>query len=330
MPAFPSLNSERLILETLKARHARLFYRSLREPAMYRWIPGRPPECLAELKASYRARSRGISPDGKLRYFNWALRRRDGGGYAGRVEATLRRDGTTNLAYIVFKRNRGRGYAREATERMVEYLFGRRDCLQVEAGMDEPNSASWKLAESLGLRQGNAKKGERRYEVKKSGLLARGLELRAAGKLRESRTIMLWLARARPKDARAQYQCAWAHDLLGQEREAVPFYERAIRLGLSAKDLEGAYLGLGSSLRCLGQARLAAGVLGKGAARFPKSRALRVFWSMALLDSGRGREAMGILLRELGETSADPGILRYRRAILGYARDFSGPSKKTR
>ncbi len=103
-----------------------------------------------------------------------------------------------------------------------------------------------------------------------------------------------------------------------------------VRLGLSGKDLEGALLGLGSSLRCVGQARRAARVLGKGAARFPKSRALRVFWAMALLDSGRGKKALGILLRELGETSADPGIRRYRRALLGYAREFNGPSAKRR
>ncbi|WP_280512914.1 tetratricopeptide repeat protein [Carnobacterium inhibens] len=48
------------------------------------------------------------------------------------------------------------------------------------------------------------------------------------------------------------YQCAWSYDLLGEEKKAVPFYEQSIKLGLVGEDLEGAYVGLGSTYRTLG------------------------------------------------------------------------------
>ncbi len=217
-----------MILEPLHPRHARLMYRSLREPAMYRWIPVKRPESVEALEAAFRARLRGVSPDGKSRYFNWALRLRGQSAYAGRVEATLRRNGTTNLAYILFKRHRGKGLAFEATARMIEFMFARRDCVQVEAGMDEPNRASWRLAEALGLRRVKAKRGDRLYELRKSELAARGLELRTEDKFEASRTVLAWHARLNPGNAAAAYQCAWAHDLLGLENMAIPFYERAV------------------------------------------------------------------------------------------------------
>ncbi|TCP68322.1 tetratricopeptide repeat protein [Baia soyae] len=50
------------------------------------------------------------------------------------------------------------------------------------------------------------------------------------------------------------YVSAWSHDVLCLESEAIPYYERAIELGLSKEDdLEGALLGLGSTYRVLGQ-----------------------------------------------------------------------------
>lgn len=295
-----TLRTARLILEPLRERHARALYRGLREPGLYRWIPIKRPKSLAALRESFRTRSRGVSPDGTLLYFNWALRRRDGGGWAGRVEATLRANGSANLAYIIFKKHRGRGFAREATEGMVEHLFTRRDCLQVEAGMDEPNSPSWRVAESLGLRRVRAARGERRYELRKNELLSRGLKLRAEGKLQESRTLLLWLAAVKTADAGAQYQSAWAHDLLGLERQAIPFYERAIRLGLSGKDLEGAILGLGSSLRCVGRARRAAAVLREGRGAFSEKPRAPGIPGHGIVGSGPRSQGLGAPAQGIG------------------------------
>ena len=115
------------------------------------------------------------------------------------------------------------------------------------------------------------------------------------------------------------YQCAWAHDVLGLEREAVPFYERAIEGGLGGKDLEGAILSLGSSHRVLGEYTRSVEVLRDGLARFPENRAMQVFLAMALFNVGEHSRAMELLLRNLAETTADEGISVYKRAISFYA-----------
>lgn len=148
--------------------------------------------------------------------------------------------------------------------------------------------------------------------------LAYALTLRQEGKHEESRALILELLSLNPDDALLNYQCAWAHDLLGLEREAVGFYERALNLGLQ-EDREGAFIGLGSTYRCLGNYRQAEHVLRRGLGEFPENRALQVFLSMALYNLGQHGEAMEILLRNLAETTQDDDIKGYRRALLHYA-----------
>ncbi len=151
--------------------------------------------------------------------------------------------------------------------------------------------------------------------------LAHAARLRREGRAaEEARTILLELAGERPDDPQVQYQCAWVHDSLGREREALPFYERAIAGGLSGKDLEGAFVGLGSTYRSLGEYGKAIEILREGVARFPESHVVRVFLAMTLYNVGEHREATELLLRTLAETSADREISAYKEAILFYAR----------
>jgi tetratricopeptide (TPR) repeat protein len=82
--------------------------------------------------------------------------------------------------------------------------------------------------------------------------LFKAISLREAGKLAEANERLIELASAYPDDAEVQYQCAWSFDVLGQEVAAVPYYERGIELGLPKEQEEGAYLGLGSTYRTLG------------------------------------------------------------------------------
>jgi predicted Zn-dependent protease len=149
--------------------------------------------------------------------------------------------------------------------------------------------------------------------------LERAIRLREAGELEEARTVLLELLRMNPDDPAVAYQCAWVHDRMGLEREAIPFYERAIERGLFGGDLEGAILSLGSSYRAVGNSAKAAEVLRGGVARFPRNRAMRVFLAMALHDLDEHDQAVGILLRNLAETSSDPEISSYKEAISYYA-----------
>jgi len=123
----------------------------------------------------------------------------------------------------------------------------------------------------------------------------------------------------RPEDAQVHYQIACTHDGLGQEKDAVAPYERAIELGLPPEDLPSAYLGLGSTLRNLGEYERSANVFQQGRKAFPEYRALTVFYSLTLFNLRQHERAMEILLTELVETTTDPSIKSYERALRFYS-----------
>lgn len=74
------------------------------------------------------------------------------------------------------------------------------------------------------------------------------LTLRENGQLKEANQLMVALVEEEPENAYYQFQCAWTYDSLGQEKEAVPHYEKAIQLGLEPAILVDAYLGLGARI----------------------------------------------------------------------------------
>jgi tetratricopeptide (TPR) repeat protein len=145
------------------------------------------------------------------------------------------------------------------------------------------------------------------------------IALRREGKKQESNHLLKELVKEFPEDPIVHYQCAWSYDLLGMEREAIPCYERAIELGLSGDDLEGALLGLGSSYRALGEYEKSKAVFLKGIEQFPNNRALQVFYSMVLYNLKEHDSAMETLLKCLIDTTEDEQILHYKRAIQFYS-----------
>ncbi|GAB4200264.1 MAG: tetratricopeptide repeat protein [Roseiflexaceae bacterium] len=152
--------------------------------------------------------------------------------------------------------------------------------------------------------------------------LAQARALRAAGQHEQARDLLVKLAAQHPQDATVQYEAACVHDSLGLERAAVPYYRAAIRLGLPDAELRGAYLGLGSTLRTLGEYAAAQQTLAEGLERFPAAAELRVFGAMVAYNQGRHHDAVAGLLRLLADTSADPQVQDYARAIRFYADDL--------
>lgn len=107
--------------------------------------------------------------------------------------------------------------------------------------------------------------------------LQQAIALREQGELNQSRNILLKLLEQDSENAFLNYQCAWTHDVAGEERKAVPYYEKAIQFGLEGKDLEDALLGLGSTYRTLGEYEKSREVLSRGIELFPDNRAIQVF-----------------------------------------------------
>jgi tetratricopeptide (TPR) repeat protein len=94
----------------------------------------------------------------------------------------------------------------------------------------------------------------------------------------------------------ASYRVACEHDRNGREAEAIPNYELALELGLSAEDRRGALVGLGSSLRNVRRYADAIAVLTRAVREFPEDASLAAFLSLALYSGGDVRSAMVTLL----------------------------------
>lgn len=161
------------------------------------------------------------------------------------------------------------------------------------------------------MHEGNSEAATRDEE------LARAVGLRERGELERARELLVALAARHPDDAQVAYQAAWAHDRLGLETEAAPYYERALAgEGLSGADRLGAWTGLGSTLRVLGRYAEALELLDRALREFPGDPGLRTFRAMALYNLGRPEEAVPELLRLVAESGHVGG---YGRAVTYYA-----------
>jgi tetratricopeptide (TPR) repeat protein len=149
--------------------------------------------------------------------------------------------------------------------------------------------------------------------------LVSAIHLREAGNHEEARQLLLTLHSEFPNDPQVNYHCAWIHDLLGLEHEAIPFYEKAIETGLTGDDLKSALLGMGSTYRAIGEYQKSIETIQYALTLFPVSLEFNVFLAMAYYNMGEHAKAMELLLNSLADTSNDEGILRYRRAIRFYS-----------
>lgn len=156
--------------------------------------------------------------------------------------------------------------------------------------------------------------------------LAEAIQLRETGRakqdqtiLEEARKLLLELSATYPDDAEITFQTAVVHDNLGLEREAIPYYVKALDQGLARADLERALLGLGSTYRGLGEYQKAVETLRRGVREFPDNRALQAFLAMALYNTQQYKEAIELLFTNLMETTTDERLQYYKRPIDYYA-----------
>ncbi|KUF22818.1 tetratricopeptide repeat protein [Bacillus sp. G1(2015b)] len=154
--------------------------------------------------------------------------------------------------------------------------------------------------------------------------LLKAIELRESGHLQESNDMLTRLVEEYPDHASIHYQCAWSYDVLGKEKQAVFFYERAIELGLSSEELEDALLGLGSTYRTLGEYEKSKQIFLHAMEAYPDNKAIQTFYAMTLYNLKEHSKAMEILLNCLTETTNDPAILSYRKAIDFYSNQLDG------
>ncbi|WP_413289217.1 tetratricopeptide repeat protein [Bdellovibrio sp. HCB337] len=143
-------------------------------------------------------------------------------------------------------------------------------------------------------------------------------QLRKNNKPEEAMKILKSLHESHPTDPDVNYQLAWTCDFMGNESAAVPYYEAAIAHGL-AEDRQGAFLGLGSTYRCLGEYEKSLKTFDKGIQEFPEDRALKVFRALTLYNLGKFHDSVGELLIHLIDTTSDGNIKQYDKALRFYS-----------
>ena len=146
----------------------------------------------------------------------------------------------------------------------------------------------------------------------------------------EFRARMEALAAERPPgDGIAAFELASANDSTGRGDRAAPLYRQALAAGLTGIRCRRAVIQLASTLRNLGQVEESVALLSaeRDAGSDELDDAVAAFLALALADSGREREALGLALGALAAH-----LPRYNRSLANYAQDLSqsqGSSRDT-
>jgi RimJ/RimL family protein N-acetyltransferase len=147
------LATPRLVLEPLVAAHAPEMFAVLSDAAIFRFMDEAPPASLEALADRYGRLETRLSGDGRERWLNWVVREKASAKAVGFVQATLREDGTTLIAYVITPAFQKRGFAREATRAMIAELGSKYGAKRPRASVDPRNTASLALLASLGFRE---------------------------------------------------------------------------------------------------------------------------------------------------------------------------------
>jgi tetratricopeptide (TPR) repeat protein len=135
---------------------------------------------------------------------------------------------------------------------------------------------------------------------------------------KEFRTLIDDLAAELPADSPfAAFERAAAFDSTGHSDLAVPLYQQALQGGLDGERRRRAVIQLASSLRNLGKPEESVALLTSEleAGSDHLDDAVRAFLALALVDTGREREAVSHALIALA-----PHLQRYQRSTANYAR----------
>lgn len=136
-------SSRRLRLRPRRPSDAFALYSTMADPDMMRWWSRAPFERVEDLRASF---SEGDTSDWR----SWAVVRVGEEQAIGFVSTSQKREGVSEIGYLVAREAQGQGYAYEAVAMLVDQLFalGQR---RVFADTDPDNKPSIALLRALGF-----------------------------------------------------------------------------------------------------------------------------------------------------------------------------------
>jgi Tetratrico peptide repeat len=128
------------------------------------------------------------------------------------------------------------------------------------------------------------------------------------------------LAAGLPDPGIAAFERAAARDSTGHSDQAVPLYREALGHGLEGIRRRRAVIQMASSLRNLGRPEESVELLRAERERGSDELddAVTAFLALALIDTGREREAAALALEALA-----PHLPRYQRSLANYARSIA-------
>lgn len=146
-----SIESTRLLLEIRKESHAAELYELFCEKDLYHYIKRDVPVSKEWLASGFKELERLTSPDGKELWLGWVARDRISSKTIGVFELTVV-GGEAFIAYTIFKKYWGKGFAIEGAQAMMTYAASQDfSPKRFVIEMDTRNRASVKVAEKLGF-----------------------------------------------------------------------------------------------------------------------------------------------------------------------------------
>ena len=145
-------------------------------------------------------------------------------------------------------------------------------------------------------------------------------QLKTQGRYQEATALALRQLAAEPEAAMLHFQLACLYDVQGLEQQAIPCYLAAL-----ARDLPPAQRreAAGPRQHLPGEYPASLRAFDDGLTEFPQANELMLFRAMTLYNPGENKRAVADLLLLLADTSSDPDIRGYQRAIRHYAADLN-------
>src|SRR5688572_8699648 len=112
----------RLELRRTRMQVAPAMFETLRDPAMYAYLPRDAPRSIADVEAHFHRIMQETAPGRAEQWLNWTVWRRDDRAPIGMTEATVAGAGLVTIGYLFDPRVWRCGYAREAVGAMIEHL----------------------------------------------------------------------------------------------------------------------------------------------------------------------------------------------------------------
>jgi ribosomal-protein-alanine N-acetyltransferase len=148
-----ALSTARLELEPLSARHAEMLIDPLLDPRLWTYLPHLRPADSDAVRTRLRRWLDPPPPElpDAVAFENWVGFERTTGALVGTFQATIIRNASATIGYIVFPDSARRGYAVEAMTEVCAHLRDAHAIQRIRADMDRRNEASAAVAQRLGM-----------------------------------------------------------------------------------------------------------------------------------------------------------------------------------